>query len=499
MLDYIIARTNRFLEQMPKSKRKKKGQFFTSVETARFMAEMFDLSAIPEELHVLDPGAGSGILAAALLERLAQEHNVRKIFLVCYETDSEVLHILQENLSHIADLMGGKLAYEIRKEDYILSQQDDFNETMFADGNAQKYDLIIGNPPYLRVPRTHPAALAMPDVVHGAPNLYFLFAAMSLFNLKLDGELVYIIPRSWTSGLYFTAFRHYFLGQGKITQMHIFVSRDEVFSREQVLQETIIIKVKKTDTMPREVKITSSYGNMTRFCDVAKIDVPYTSVVKGDKLYVYLPTCSDEINVLDKINTYQHTFPQEGIRMRTGIVVDFRQREDLRETADAHHVPLFYSQHIKDGRVHHDPSGKEFDWIADEKKSLIQKNQNYVFCKRFTSKEEKRRLQCGIYNPKEFEQYSFIATQNKINYVERVDGKEMDLDTTYGIYALLNSTLFDMYYRILNGSTQVNSTEINTIPIPPMKMIEEIGNQLRASNDLSTDNCDRIVMEVAYA
>ena len=74
----------------------------------------------------------------------------------------------------------------------------------------------------------------------------------------------------------------------------------------------------------------------------------------------------------------------------------------------------------------------------------------------------------------------------------------MSLDTTNGVYALFNSTLFDMYYRILNGSTQVNSTEINSIPVPPIKLINKMGNQLRESKDLSTDNCDRIVMEMAY-
>ena len=68
-----------------------------------------------------------------------------------------------------------------------------------------------------------------------------------------------------------------------------------------------------------------------------------------------------------------------------------------------------------------------------------------------------------------------------------------------GFYALLNSTLFDMYYRILNGSTQVNSTEINSIPVPPASVIRKIGEQVIATNDLSTDNCDRIITEVAYA
>ena len=38
MLEKIIELTNEYIESMPKKERKKYGQFFTSMETARFMA-----------------------------------------------------------------------------------------------------------------------------------------------------------------------------------------------------------------------------------------------------------------------------------------------------------------------------------------------------------------------------------------------------------------------------------------------------------------------------
>ena len=53
MLDFVLSQTAAFLENMPKTVRKKKGQFFTSKETAVFMASLFDLSntgtTIPEQ------------------------------------------------------------------------------------------------------------------------------------------------------------------------------------------------------------------------------------------------------------------------------------------------------------------------------------------------------------------------------------------------------------------------------------------------------------------
>lgn len=502
MLKHVIDKTKEYLDSMPKTERKKIGQFFTSEETARFMADMFDFEKVgTNTVTILDPGAGSGILSAALIDRIMAEKVFTDVKLVCYENNEDVLPILHANLAFMGEQIqqstGLVFKYEIRAEDYILSQQHDFEEDLLANKNPTKYDLIIGNPPYLRVLRDHPAALAVPRIVHGAPNLYFIFAALSLFNLKENAQMIYIIPRSWTSGAYFEAFRSYLLDVGKIEQLHLFVSRDKVFDQEQVLQETMILKMTKTKISPENVLITSSNSSHD-FSNVTMLKVPYNTVVCGNSNYVYLPTSEEDMLTIQKINRYSDTLPDLGYRMKTGIVVDFRQWDELRAEPGEHTIPLFYSQHIKNGRVNHEPSGKDYDWMVDTVPGLIQRNKNYVFCKRFTAKEERRRLQCGIYLSADFSEYSCIGTQNKINFVDRIDKADMEPEIVYGIYGLLNSTLFDQYYRILNGSTQVNSTEINSIPVPPTEMIGQIGEMIISGHDLSTTACDKILKEVAY-
>ena len=62
MLDYVIERTNKYIDSMPKKERKKYGQFFTSKDTARYMAGLYKMSANQSKISVLDAGAGSGIL-----------------------------------------------------------------------------------------------------------------------------------------------------------------------------------------------------------------------------------------------------------------------------------------------------------------------------------------------------------------------------------------------------------------------------------------------------
>ncbi len=488
LTETVLQNSLKYLEEMPKSKRKSIGQFFTSTETAQYMASLF-VAPQKSTITVLDPGAGSGILTAAAIERLQHENHIKHISITCYETSRDILPLLKSNLNYLSSNSKISLDFRIIEENYITSQSDDFNQNLIANKNPSKYDLIICNPPYKKIMKDAAEAKSMPKVCYGAPNLYFLFTAMGLFNLDADGEMVFIIPRSWTSGAYFQRFRDYLLEVGTLKHIHLFVSRDKVFEKENVLQETIIIKVDKSN-IKESIKITCSNSN-SDFKNISSIKVPYSSVVVGEEKYVYLVTTEDELHVLQSLNKWHNTLPSLGLKMRTGVTVDFRSKEYLRSEPTNSSVPLIYSQHIKNGRVVF-PIEKEYQYITTEKSGLIQRNKNYLLVKRFTAKEEKRRLQCGIYLSNSLPEYDRISTQNKLNFVEGVNF-DMSKQQVYGLFVLFNSTIYDQYYRILNGSTQVNSTEVNTMPVPKLEEIERLGSALIDSGDLSVEVCDNIL------
>lgn len=494
LLDYAINATTEYVEKMPKALRKRYGQFFTSKETAIFMAELFEVSSDKTELKILDAGAGSGVLSIALLERLQSFPWIQRINLVCYENDPNISELLRANLDWACQQLRTEFAYELRTDNYILSQMTEYNGMIGADSNPLKYDMVIGNPPYMKIAKDAPEAKAMPDVCYGAPNTYFLFAAMGMFNLATHGELVYIIPRSWTSGAYFKRFRQKFLNGGALEHIHLFVSRDKVFEKECVLQETIIIKMRKTPYKPENVTITTTQSN-NDFSDKTVFEAPYNIVVSGEDSYLYLVTNEQEVETLNQLNCWKDTLPSIGLKMKTGLTVDFRNREVLRDDAEDQAVPLFYAQHIQNGKVIF-PIGKEHEYIVTDKSGLLQQNANYLFVKRFTSKEERRRLQCGVYLAKRHPEYDTISTQNKINFIDGL--QELSECIVYGLYVLFNSTLYDCYYRILNGSTQVNSTEINSMPVPPLDTIEAIGKELISVKDMSEKSCDQILRSFIY-
>ena len=488
-LDYVIEATSEYIKRMPKSQRKKYGQFFISKEIANFMAELFTVPQGRRSISVLDPGAGSGILSIALLDRLETIEAIESVELICYENDSNIIELLESNMEWVCTHTMKNVSCRVVTDNYILSQSRAYNHMMNVGEYLPKYDMIIGNPPYMKIAKDSAEAVAMSDICYGTPNLYFLFASMSLFNLKDHGEMVYIIPRSWTSGAYFKRFRENIFTHGVLEHIHLFESRDKVFKKEHILQEIIIIKMKKTDKKPKKICITTT-KNSTEFSKKTVFEASYATVVNSRDSYVYLITNVEDAQNLKRLKRWKNTLPDIGLKMRTGLTVDFRNRTALRDLPEENTVPLFYSQHIREGKIIF-PLGRKCEYITTGQNTLLQRNENYLFVKRFTAKEERRRLQCGVYLARRYPKYTEISTQNKINFICGL--RELSECVVYGLYVLFNSTLYDCYYRILSGSTQVNATEINAMPVPSIEVIELMGKELMEARSMSETICDTIL------
>ena len=127
--------------------------------------------------------------------------------------------------------------------------------------------------------------------------------------------------------------------------------------------------------------------------------------------------------------------------------------------------------------------------MLDGANKLLVPNQNYVFLRRFTAKEEHHRLVAAPY----FAELDteVIGLENHLNYIHRPNGHLTEHETR-GLAVLLNSTLMDSYFRIFSGNTQVSATELRKLPLPPLETIVELG-RLDAVSD---NDVDTLVNEV---
>jgi len=202
LLSFVEESTAEYLSSLNGESKKNIGQVFTPAPIAKFMAAMLDLNKT--NISILDPGAGTGILTAALCDRLIHSSSQLKIKVDAYENGERILPYLNNNLLKIRQEFHNtnhSFEFNLLNSDFIKKNSDFINPgSLFSNSDDKpSYDYIISNPPYFKLQKNHPQSLLMRKVVHGQPNIYFFFMAISSILLAENGQLVFITPRSYCS------------------------------------------------------------------------------------------------------------------------------------------------------------------------------------------------------------------------------------------------------------------------------------------------------------
>src|SRR4030043_2223039 len=237
---------------------KPKGQFFTPKQVSTFMAELFDINQ--DKITLLDPGAGTGVLTAAFCEKLLSREKPVSLVIDTFENDPEIIpflkRVLQECKKDLEE-KGSKVEFNVLAKAFILPNEPYLSGPGLFERGEKFYDFVISNPPYYKVGTDSSYSKMMAELICEQPNIYAFFMTMAASMLADKGEMVFITPRSFCSGLYYKNFRKWFLRKARITRIHIFESRKGIFDKDEVLQENVIIKERK-DATEGKVTITTS-------------------------------------------------------------------------------------------------------------------------------------------------------------------------------------------------------------------------------------------------
>jgi adenine-specific DNA-methyltransferase len=489
-----------YLRERPESHRKGTGQYFTAPQVARFMAGWCRTEGAT--LRILDPGAGAGILACALCEALAvRTARPQRIQLTAYETDTALAERLHASLRYAEEwLFGGGIAFEFRicAEDFVLAHAGQLGDAgLFADQaqTGSMFDVVIANPPYFKIPKSDRRAQAAAEIVHGQPNIYALFMAMAAALLRPGGELLCISPRSFASGPYFRQFRQFFFARMQPARLHLFQSRREAFQRDEVLQENVILRAarrERDETADKNavVVVSSSEG----VADLTEADcrtVPLAEILNpAQERTLHIPAEARDSRVAGIVRRWPGSLQTYGLAISTGPVVPFRATQYIEAQGEvpATHAPLLWMQHIQPMRTTWPlVLARKLQYLRVEgtPAPLLTPNKNYVLLRRFSSKEQARRLIAAPYQASCLNT-AWLGLENHLNYLYRPGG-ELTPEETYGLAALLNSALMDTYFRISCGHTQVNAMEIRVLPLPPLEVIREIGARCLAAPFVETE------------
>jgi Type I restriction-modification system methyltransferase subunit len=493
LVDYAVELGDHYRKIYSTDERKEKGQFFTNKKVAVFMANLFDLNR--QELKLLDPGAGTGILSAAVCDRIIFEsEEKRKVTIDCYEPDSCVIPCLKRVLSECKNVLeshGHEMDFYIYQSNFVLN-----NANYDKDCNKKVYDLAICNPPYYKLRKDSEESLAVDYLKLSPPNIYSLFMFFAAKMLSKEGQMVFIVPRSFCSGLYYKKIRKWLVKNLHFDRIHLFESRKDIFDDNEVLQENIIFKAIKK--YPSELGTTVSYSLNKDFEDYRTIESLYSDIVfsKNGDSYIRIPTSERDLEIIRMVDEWEDNLNDLDIEISTGPVVDFRTKENLNIDIDKESVPLLWMHNLQGLKVIWPyQKGKKEQAIKDNEKtnSILVPIKNYVLLKRFTSKEQKHRLDPAILLRKDFQQFNKIGFENHLNYLYKKSGELSEFEA-YGIAAILKNNIADTYFRTLNGNTQVNASEIRNMPFPQIEKINEIGQQIVNRKAISEQDINSIIL-----
>jgi adenine-specific DNA-methyltransferase len=195
-------------KELSKEVKKNEGIFFTPPKTIEFIINIIKPLLNNRFINILENSCGSGEFIINLIKHFSNI-NITGIEKNKYIYDK--IHHLSNNFIKIIN------------EDFIEYDKPD------------KYDLIIGNPPYSVIDKKD-IHKNFHNYFEGRPNVFIIFLIKSLKLLKEDGILAYVLPKNFINCLYYNKARKFIIDNYSI--IHLSIASDKYL---ETTQETIIL------------------------------------------------------------------------------------------------------------------------------------------------------------------------------------------------------------------------------------------------------------------
>jgi hypothetical protein len=209
--------------------------------------------------------------------------------------------------------------------------------------------------------------------------------------------------------------------------------------------------------------------------------------------FIHVPT-SLGYNAIERSKGVQFTLADLGIGVSTGPVVDFRLLDYIQDKLDKNTVPLLYPAHFS-GQITRWPKegikrGNAIQ-LNEKTRKWLYPNGFYTVVRRFSSKEEPRRIIASVVRPDKFPGVEFLGFENHLN-VFHENKHSLPEMLAYGLAIFLNTTAVDENFRRFNGHTQVNATDLRTMKYPNRRTLIAIGECARSQGILCQAKMDAI-------
>lgn len=372
--------------------RQQKGQFMTPKFLRTYLLEQLD---IKKGQSVLDPAVGTGEFLKQASEKFPG------ISLSGWDIDQEILSVAKKVVPS-ADLK-------------LRSGLDEYT--------GEKFDFVIGNPPYFELKLSADQKQRYYEVINGRPNIYGLFFKAGLDVLKPGGTLAFVVPPSMNAGAYFKNLRRYLTEKNFVSHLKIF--RDSsLFIDAQTSVQVIVVK-KQPGTSKHVFKIEDKFSG-------------FSSMV----------LCEDS-EVFGNFYKNSVSLASLGYEAVTGTTVWNQHKEKLVNEPLNGSVPLIYARNIVGGGLKLSPDERRPQYIMEGRTFTGEA----IVVNRIIGGVGKGVIKAGLVKK------GFVfAAENHLNVIRPIKGAKQKISIKE-LFQLVTAEDVTEKARTLTGNTQLSATE----------------------------------------
>ena len=384
-----------------------------------------------------------------------------------------IREVKEKELSKIKTLMQ---AYEDFENKKTFEWRFEFPEVLDYEGNFKGFDLIIGNPPYMQVPKNIYSTNIFPYTEAkdtGKQNTYKVFIEQGYNLSKEKGEICLITQSSIMCDMSAKYTRELMLRNTEINNFIEFPKNIRIFS--DVTQGVCILNFKKSIPNDNHIFRVSINNNKS-------LENPIFEEIKQKDIINFFPAGFEiplikfgEMDIINKIKSKTILLKELLIKSAQGNINTIH----LKRIQSKKQTDYFIAKGANVHRYYLD-NNLMYAKIMNEITDIVNINKEYFLLaiQNITGTSDKYRIHCCLV-PSKIKNFVFLHSSN-IVYVK-------DIKIAKFIVGVLNSKLLDWIFRKTSTNNHVNIYELEALPIP------EINSKNKKLEDKIVNLVDRII------
>jgi adenine-specific DNA-methyltransferase len=438
---------------------------------------------------ILDPACGGGAFLIPIANRILGDHRIK-----CLSAKERLNHLETHIKGMEIDPFAGWITQVLL--DIITYQESAITGKRFKNvvkitdtiktalAIKDKYDLVVGNPPYGKITLCNDLREAYSRSLFGHANMYGLFIDAALRLKKKNGMIGFVTPTSFLGGEYFKNLRTVLSKDSPLVSIDFISARAGVF--DEVLQETCLAVFGNNPTKEiciHDIDVSNSEYKVNRVGMIKLNNESSPWIIPRRNSEIYL------INVLNKANA---TLKDYGYKASTGPLVWNRHKDQLIENIEDNIHPIIWSEAISDGKFTFDYKIRKNKYIKlKEKQDFLLCKEPVVLVQRTTSKEQSKRILTAVMPKDYIDKWNGAVVENHVNILYPIGEPRISLEA---LSLIMNTKIVDSIFRCISGSVAVSVAELHALPLPNYENIKELDMLLSNSVNKNLDMPDLMEM-----